>query len=186
MIGILITSHPGHCKIGLKECLGSVDGIGLATVFGYDDDSYDCDIPVPAGVRLMLTGRAQEDLPHDFKIHQGEHLQIVEGLKILKKWGVRYVFKLCGDMHLKTSDLWGFIDRLDRENTDAITWEHPEGWLGTKAFFAKTDQMLKLARQNERITFLIESTYSKTARKIGFLYKLESRKFWLEFVGGRC
>jgi len=53
MIGILITSHPGHCGFGLNECLKSVDGIGLATVFGFDDDSYDCNIPIPTGVKLM-------------------------------------------------------------------------------------------------------------------------------------
>lgn len=185
MIGILITSHPGHCGFGLSECLKSVDGIGLATVFGFDDDSYDCDIPIPTGVRLMLTGRAQENLPKDWKIHQGEHLQITEGLKILKKWGVGYVFKLCGDMHLKTQDLWNFIDLLDCENTDAITWEHPKGWLGTKAFFAKTDRMLRLAMQNEKITFLIESTYAKVAEKIGFVYKPEPKSFWIDYVGGR-
>jgi hypothetical protein len=186
MIGILITSHPGHCEIGLRECLKSVDGIGLATVFGYDDDSYECNLSIPTGVRLMLTGRAQEDLPHDWKIHQGEHLQIVEGLKILRKWGVRYVFKLCGDMHLKTSDLWGFVDRLEMENVGAITWEHPEGWLGTKAFFAEVNPLLKMVSQYEKITFLIESTYSKAAQKIGFAYKSELRDFWLDYVGGRC
>jgi len=63
--------------------------------------------------------------------------------------------------------------------------EHPKGWLGTKAFFAKTDQMLRLAMQNEKITFLIESTYTKVAEKINFIYKPEPKRFWIDYVEGR-
>ena len=187
MIGILITSHPGHCKVGLDKCMESIAGNGYATVLGFDDDAFDCDIPIPTGVWLALTGRAQENLPRDWKMHQGENIQIKENAKTLKRWGMKYILKLCGDMFLTTTDLWGLPDKLmiPGGEVDALTWEDERGYFGTKAFFAKTDAILKVTKDVEKINFLVESNYAKSAEKAGVPYKPMPISFWRQYVGGR-
>jgi len=183
MIGILITSHPGHCGVGLDKCMESVAGSGYAAVLGFDDDSFDCDIAIPTGVRLALTGRAQEDLPHDWKMHQGENIQIRENVHDLKRWGMKYLLKLCGDMFLTTTNLWNLPNILG--NKDALVWEDPRGFFGTKAFFAKTESILNMTKGVEKINFLVESNYAKAAKNLGIVYECKPKYFWRQFVGGR-